>query len=67
VGAGPATAINNDMWDRAHALQTQSAEQIHNQDNQQQRPDDPDAPARTPSRLPVIAAATAEQQHQNYN
>jgi hypothetical protein len=48
-------------------LQTQSAKQIQQQDNEQNRPDDTHPSAPPPSRIPVVAATSTEQEHQNNN
>ena len=47
------------------SLDAQSAEQIQNQQDEQNRPDNPHASTCSPSRVAVIASATAEQEHQD--
>jgi hypothetical protein len=45
----------------------QSAEQVQNQQDDQDYPDNPNASARPPSPISVIASAAAKQEHQNNN
>ena len=46
---------------------TQTAEHVHEQCHEQHRPEDPQAPAGSPMGIAVVAAASAEQQHQHNN
>jgi hypothetical protein len=46
---------------------TQPAKQVHDHCHDQDRPADPQAPAWSPLGIPVIAAASAEQQYQHNN
>lgn len=47
--------------------QTQSAEQVQKQQNDQDQPYDPDASAPPPSLIPVIPASAAESEQQDNN
>jgi hypothetical protein len=48
-------------------VRTQPAEHVHDQCHEQHRPEDPQATAGPPLGITVVAAASAEQQHQHNN
>ena len=53
--------------DRTSPGQMQSAEEVQEHQSDYDNPDDPDASARTPSLISVIATAAAKHEQQNHN
>jgi hypothetical protein len=63
----PLGAFNRQDFTSILTMSTHYAEQVQDHRDQHHRSDDSQAPACSPSGIPIIAAASAEQQKQNYN
>jgi hypothetical protein len=65
--SGAGVFANSIGFSAMRAWSTYSAGQVYDQQNQQDGSDDSQSSASSPSGVPVIAAASSEQEHQKNN